>query len=193
MTAPRMTPTNDAPVTVEQCDRDGCADFELMVGRINEGDAARIRAGEWDQTRNVLWFARHRLAALASAPAGDGMEAPIRNLAFEIVRESLTPQHDRNKAASEPEGYREKMREFVDLVAPKAAERGAGTYGPVHAEPEAALARPRAAVGEQSRSRRLTEEEARELVGFEPETILTCLREWGYVEDAALQSPPAKV
>jgi len=65
-------PTNDAPVTVEQCDRDGCADFELIVGRINERDAERIRAGDWDETKDVLWFARHRLrlAALASAPAG---------------------------------------------------------------------------------------------------------------------------
>lgn len=85
--------TDDAPVTVEQCDRDDCADFAVMTGRITARDAAAMRNGEWDATGDVRFFAerRHRLrlAALASAPAGltantmdvvEGVCAPMKAL-----------------------------------------------------------------------------------------------------------------
>ena len=60
------TPTNDAPVTVEQCDRD-------LYALIAPDMCALILDGELDQHRELQAIARHRLAALTSAPAGDGV------------------------------------------------------------------------------------------------------------------------
>lgn len=76
--------TDDAPVTVEQCDRDDYADFGLLIGRLTARDAAAVRDGEWDATKDVRFFAerRHRLAALASAPAEPRLNpTPIETLA----------------------------------------------------------------------------------------------------------------
>lgn len=79
--APRMTLTNDAPVTVEQCDQTLVAEIleaaETM--QIAGNDIAAIRNGFWNEDESDLGFllqiaARHRLAALASAPAGGGVE-----------------------------------------------------------------------------------------------------------------------
>jgi hypothetical protein len=57
-----MTDIQNAPaveqVAVTQAVRDAVAEFELMIGRINPMDADNIRAGEWDATRDVQWFAR---------------------------------------------------------------------------------------------------------------------------------------
>ena len=72
MTDPRMTPTNDAPVTVEvtQADREAFA-------RLDDWEPGSMG---WNMIVHptgpdcvgVVAFAKHRLAALASAPAGDG-------------------------------------------------------------------------------------------------------------------------
>lgn len=69
-----MTPTNDAPVTVEQCDRDRAADHLAALGQINA--QFRIRTGMADEHSLVQTLARHRLAALASAPAPSWSETP---------------------------------------------------------------------------------------------------------------------
>jgi len=54
-------------VKVEQVDREAAAEYDLMIGRITPRDADAMRAGEWDDTSDVQFFARHRLNTLASA------------------------------------------------------------------------------------------------------------------------------
>lgn len=72
MTDPRMTPTNDAPVTVEQCDREAAAVYGAKYLGWNGDVTDAILSGRADGAGIVQTLARHRLAALASAPAGDG-------------------------------------------------------------------------------------------------------------------------
>lgn len=57
-----MTQDNP-PVEVTPEDRRDYAEFALMIGRISERDAGAVRDGEWDRTKDVQWFARHRLAS----------------------------------------------------------------------------------------------------------------------------------
>lgn len=129
MTDPRMTPTNDAPVTVEQCDRDRAADAVLQIRGTKDGNwQKRIRHGECDDGVMCQSMARHRLAALASVPAGDGVEALMRTPAIE----ALTPSNDEWMRCESVQDCYDLMKRCVDRAA-------------------AALARPRAAVGEQSR------------------------------------------
>lgn len=68
MTDPRMTPTNDAPVTVE----DRVAAWPLRSDCYKAADKETWMAGAYDAHRAIQAMAAHRLAALASAPAGDG-------------------------------------------------------------------------------------------------------------------------
>ena len=58
------SPTTDIQpelLPVVQADREAAAEYDLMIGRISPLDAAAIRAGEWDGTSDVQFFARHRL------------------------------------------------------------------------------------------------------------------------------------
>lgn len=68
MTDPRMTPTTDAPVTVEQCDRSEAAAIHRHFWAYAE--ACDVENGRADGDYVLGIIARHRLAALASAPAG---------------------------------------------------------------------------------------------------------------------------
>lgn len=85
MTAPRMTPTNDAPVTVEpvaeliemlqaSTQEDGCCVFEHS--------AEEIGLHVMENTQAIL-------AALASAPAGDGVPEDCRVVPILPTQEML--------------------------------------------------------------------------------------------------------
>lgn len=137
------TSTNAAPVMAEQIGK-WISDASVPLGLF----PSVIKSGEnWsshcEDVRRRARVAIEKLGevALASAPPCDGVEdVTIKNPAFEIARESISPTSgDRNKMAVEPAGYRERLRSFVDLVAPGAAERGA-------AAERAVLGRTRAAV-----------------------------------------------
>ncbi len=149
MTDPRMTPTNDAPVTVEQCDRD-------LYALIAPDMCALILDGELDQHRELQAIARHRLAALASAPAGDGVEA-----------------------ASDDGPCTDCYDTGVTIQTERPCSCGA-----------AALARPRAAVGERDSILRQAAQEAYRVCA---ETRHVQLGDKARDAILALQSPPAKV
>ena len=112
-----MTPTNDAPVTVEPQDR---LLFKMVVtGMVGPTKHLAIDRGGFDQDERMQYIARHRLAALASAPAGDGVILPVEP----------TPAMD---------------EAFKAVRGGTFSER----YAAMIAAAPAALARPRAAVGE---------------------------------------------
>lgn len=60
---------------ITQGDRDTAATFLMMVGKITDKDADRIRQGLWDETRDVRFFAQLRAQtasqALAVRPSED--------------------------------------------------------------------------------------------------------------------------
>lgn len=60
-----MTTSEQQAVPVAQIDRDNYAEFGRMIARLTSRDADNVRAGEWDDTKDVQFFAqmRHRLAA----------------------------------------------------------------------------------------------------------------------------------
>lgn len=176
------TPTNGAPVTVEQCDREAFA-------RLDDWEPGSMG---WNMIVHptgpdcvgVVAFAKHRLAALASAPAGDAVTV-IRRHADE-ARQAAETDADRPQRAEQHRIFAHALDELAREVA--------------------ALARPRAAVGEQSRelvARRL----ARTQIYAdrdEYESNNMTFDQWvdqnwrDFLDDAddlllALQSPPAKV
>ncbi len=199
MTDPRMTPTNDAPVTVEQCDRDFAADIlDFIAGLRSWPDEIQHTADVMRQGAKgrlkfrplVEMLARHRLAALASAPAGDGVEQELR-AALGVARRAIV------QAAKDTLWCDDAPAEtVVDRI-------------------DAALARPRAAVGEQSREWWTLEWIAaqRPPVHMKPmrgsqdfDTAEAVLAFWRgkpadstyvgltrHVQTSTLQSPPAKV
>lgn len=178
MTDPRMTPTNDAPVTVEDRERAwlfraGCYGSRDKVGWMN---------GKYDHIQLIQSYAAHRLAALASAPAGDGDREAADILRKHVVVETA-PIDDATVSAI--------IAAMVEY---------------------AALARPRAAVGERAfqigdRVEKISGSSWRgKVVG----TYSTVLTPEGYAVESetetgsvqiypakalrlALQSPPAKV
>jgi hypothetical protein len=77
-----MTNTRPDAVEVAQSDRDDAADYGLMVGRLTVRDAECVRRGEWDETKDVQFFARRRLAAFPT-PDG-GWNAAIEAAAKEV-------------------------------------------------------------------------------------------------------------
>lgn len=118
-----MTPTNDAPVTVEE------AATDAAFRAINGPDADPFANPEsWDFAATVADAVRHRLAALASAPAGEGdvIEAAARAMCDRV---NGIGDYDENIGQRRP-GWTAQAKAALDA---------------------AALARPRAAVGEQSR------------------------------------------
>jgi hypothetical protein len=122
-----MTPTNDAPVTVEQCDREAAADHLAALGQINA--QFRIRTGMADEHSLVQTLARHRLAALASAPAGDGVPNGWRLVPIEPDDAMLDAG-------------------VLDVRAEVSYHDVEGIWSAMLAAAPTALARPRAAVGE---------------------------------------------
>lgn len=131
MTDPRMTPTNDAPVTVEQCDREAAA--SCVVPRKVK---AAILAGERDESSTVQAFARRRLAALASAPAGDGVD--MAKYADMTIDEKANAMADDCVG----DGW-----ELVGYFREKARQAQANADSTRDAVTRLVLARPRAAVG----------------------------------------------
>lgn len=163
MTAPRMTPTNDAPVTVEpvaeliemlqaSTQEDGCCVFEHS--------AEEIGLHVMENTQAIL-------AALASAPAGDG----VVEAAF---KEGIATGYQCGKAdENTTDGWH---------AAWLASDASVAT----------ALARPRAAVGEREALIKRLEDAKwtdagakQDLCSIDPGDIDAVI--------AALQSPPAKV
>jgi len=137
MTDPRMTPTNGAPVAVEQCDRDAAWNAIHAYRPKDHLWKRRVASGEADDGAMVQAFARHRLAALASAPAGDGVEEAV---ARAICRETLTYR-----------GIAE-LRYADQIVDDEWEDYLSHARAAILA---AALARPRAAVGEREAIARL--------------------------------------
>lgn len=76
---------------ITQRDREDCAELFLMIGRCTEKDAQAIRAGEWDATKDLMWFAHRRatLATQAAYPtgAGEGRWAGVIELVEQITAE----------------------------------------------------------------------------------------------------------
>ncbi len=123
--------TTDAPVTVEQCDRDRAAGTTASF-QYRES----ILAGEQDTGRLVQAFARHRLAALASAPAGHEVRHGLgpHALVFEDDADGFAPV-----AILRGGCVYIQQREAQITLSPDVADRLA-----------AALAHPPAAVGERA-------------------------------------------
>lgn len=71
MTAPAKAAPMREDVT--QIDREAYAEFAGHIGRLTTRDAESVRAGEWDDTSDVQWFAayRRRLAHTARPDARD--------------------------------------------------------------------------------------------------------------------------
>lgn len=161
MTDPRMTPTNDAPVTVDPTGFEWPTEAAWQA--MSEAEILNVLANQ------RAHLARHRLAALASAPAGDWLADAIR---------VLTLMNASRWSSSEAGDWvNDNARQLLE-----------------------ALARPRAAVGEQSRVQEIIDlwfapwgaaksEQWEDLSGdrpFDPNVALELIRD-------ALQSPPAKV
>lgn len=155
------TPTNDAPVTVEQQAR---LALESMMRATDDGALPIIR-------RLARIQARHALAALASAPAGDGVFTAAEALCNSATddctgKRTVTVDPDSfdtlNAALDAAERIGDRVEEALAAIeqhltdfadagdttddhdAHNAARKGLATI-------RLALARPRAAVGEQSR------------------------------------------
>lgn len=182
----RMTPTNDAPVTVEQCDRDRAREYEDWLDNLSISQTRAYTRGDYDDRLPEL-FARHRLAAFASAPAGDGEEED--KIVLRAVEQVMRGFSFETLAGPE------NLRARLSLCARQA----------VH-DTIAALARPRAAVGEQTIPLYTFEEAWDELVNVDdrtspeeyPDMCLITRDELRTFMEArqyapALQSPPAKV
>ena len=178
MTDPRMTPTNDAPVTVEQCDHVGFLNRSTLSGRFfNEAGIAAVYAGKYDDDPVMQAIARrriqedaereparHRLAALASAPAGDGY-GKWHPVLLDLVNAIHRDRGEKTQAIG------------IDLSYQQALA--------------AALARPRAAVGRQSQEAEMLAivKRVADSWSIPPGPA------WGQAarDLLALQSPPAKV
>lgn len=131
MTDPRMTPTNDAPVSVEQCDRDLIESLVILAG-LQVHDSAEAEVA-------YHLAARHRLAGLASAPAGDGVdwEEPLLPLTADRIEAPRRAAAELRRIASN----------FGDgLKLPPALRDVADEIDRVADERDAALARPHSAV-----------------------------------------------
>ncbi len=105
------TPTNDAPVTVEQCDADRALDYLVAI------EGHQITSAE--NTLLASEFARHRLAALASAPAAGSREAGMVTL--------RTDGDGRPKVWCDPE-----IADLVDALNTKALSTVASCSGHGH-------------------------------------------------------------
>lgn len=96
-----MTPTNDAPVTVEQVDRE-------LYALIAPDMCSLILDGELDQHRELQAIARHRLAALASAPgqhsANDEVQKDEVTIAEREARRHGADSFGGKELASAPAG-----------------------------------------------------------------------------------------
>lgn len=160
--------TNGAPVTVEQCDRERAGD---LYERAHPFDpccppktvARKMREGKLDDGQYVQDFARHRLAALASAPAGDG-------LVEAAFKEGIATGYQCGKADE------------------NTTDEWHAAWLASDASVAAALARPRAAVGEQQVLDELIVQFGREGIALTQEIYAPVAR-----AILALQSPPAKV
>lgn len=128
MTDPRMTPTNDAPVTVEQI-------AARLVDQSDEPWPQGTTADRLHYWRDKAIDCSNRLAALASAPVGDGV-ADGEPAPWAIAAE---------RAATDAYAQHMGLPEESD---PTAGQRAAALAIERHAT--AALARPRAAVGERT-------------------------------------------
>lgn len=257
------TPTNAAPVKVEQCDR--VAATALWQFMQDQGPVVEAEGGRAIGREMLQAFARHRLSALASAPAGltantmdvaEGVCAPMKALSPNydplnpLVRDNLarwildgwTNGNEQWETASEPmqemaeyaaQAVVDGIRADMESNEPAAAPAGDGVEGalrnlvalydsdegcqslPEIVVAKAALARPRAAVGEReatfdpiaygafvlSAMRGQSCREVASVIGISAATLnrvtrggmpdlptYFAIREW-----LALQSPPAKV
>lgn len=149
--------TTDAPVTVEReaIERAIKATEYKYFGDYEMSDDQR------EAVDVLVQAARHRLAALASAPAGDGVVQQVKD----ILRG--------------PDG-----EEYTDHGMEDAFFR----WPVIERAIAAALARPRAAVGEQSREA-IEAVIHRRFPNADAQTVIATAREVAL----ALQSPPAKV
>ena len=146
MTDPRMTPTNDAPVTVEQCDRD-------LYALIAPDMCALILGGELDQHRELQAIARHRLDTLASAPAGDGY-GKWHPMLLDIVNAIHRDRGEKTQAIGIYLSYEQALA--AALARPRAAvdakgwctKCGCGNDAAGYGHTPLCPTRPRAAVGE---------------------------------------------
>ena len=206
-----MTPTNDAPVTAEQCDRDFTADILDFIAGLNTfPDAMRHSAscmrqgakGEAQFRPLTDMLARHRLAALASAPAGVNIKVRQKTpvvadygdnfLVAQVSADGKTVgiDHPCDAVWSDVDRAQTALRDYIN-------ERIAGQDKCPFKPRDAALARPRAAVGEQSR------EAIEKLIrNYEHRNSMSVCAGNGPSDEAyedfiaailALQSPPAKV
>ena len=161
-----------APVTVEQCDRD-------LYALIAPDMCALILGGELDQHRELQAIARHRLAALASAPAGDGafqMGDPVEKISGSSWRGNVVGTYS---TALTPEGY---------------AVESDTEVGSVQIYPAKALrlARPRATVGERNHLIEIVTEAIHDHAADNAGTARDHATH-AVTRILALQSPPAKV
>lgn len=173
------TPTNDAPVTVEQVDRET---YKVLTGKFGP-NAVRVDAGKHDDDWRMIEIVRHRLAARRDpAPAGDGewqtvpveMTDAMREAVMAVQREgggwvrdfwraalsaaALARPHSAVAPAGDGvEAATQMMRDCAHHLTSTASHHG--QYAAIDQDKidglrdavrdyDAALARPRAAVGE---------------------------------------------
>ncbi|WP_157092809.1 hypothetical protein [Sphingomonas hankookensis] len=151
----RMTPTNDAPVTVEQCDRDEAAAIHRhFCAYIEATDVANGRA-EGDYVLGIV--ARHRLAAIASAPVFPSLELCVQfsDDGQHIRKWSRLPfdggtclySHPASAPAGDGVSLREALSQARQYVERKSCDAFDDREDKLLAAIDAALDRPRAAVG----------------------------------------------
>lgn len=227
--ASRMTPTNDAPVTVERADIAELTAFLATYAEESDGDLVNRNACD----PLLTWGILRRLAALASAPAGDAFADAGKPIApagdgvpFTGVEawDELVNVDDRTSPEEYPDMClitRDELIDFMQRAAGHAIERhvrdalndseeladGSVNITANHARrlnadvdawEAAALARPRAAVGEREAALEAALKRAAVNMTNTPR------HNRGSVQDRhigaareeirlALQSPPAKV
>lgn len=105
-----MTETPEGVVVTQEA-RNAAAEFELMIGRINSRDADNIRAGEWDATKDIQWFAK----LLAHTPTLRGEE--VERLVEVAIK--ADPHRANRDYHCNPiyEDEREKVRPMVRAIA----------------------------------------------------------------------------
>lgn len=179
MTDPRMTPTNNAPVTVEQLEQRKAVNAVLgaLLAPLIADPVQRITAGN-----EACTLILSRLAALASAPAGDDRRKVLRLTHF------MAEQAEREAVVDWLRKTGDSMKPGTEWRAYYAAAEAIETEQHL----PAALTRPRAVAGERGlleQARDAIKDMLREDDGQawkEARKLLPRL-------DAALQSPPAKV
>ena len=202
MTAPRMTPTNDAPVTVEQA-------VDAEVARIMAmSDEEIMREADVDDAAWARGF-KLGLASGKSAAAGGALHWYAENVAGcrkigrdgDVFRQALDADGGKRALAalaSAPagDGYGKWHPVLLDLVNAIHRDRGEKTQAigidlSYQQALAAALARPRAAVGRQSQEAEMLAivKRVADSWSIPPGPA------WGQAarDLLALQSPPAKV